>query len=110
MDEAKAARLKRAGWKVGSVQEFLGLSAEETALIEIKLSLALSVKQRRISKKLTQNNLAKLLGSSQSRVAKLEAADASVSLELLVQALLKLGASRQEVGRIIGRKQTIPAA
>jgi transcriptional regulator with XRE-family HTH domain len=74
------------------------------------LSLAHSVKQRRISQKLTQNDLAKLLGSSQSRVAKLEAADTSVSLELLVQALLKLGASRHEVGRVFGRKLTIPAA
>jgi DNA-binding transcriptional regulator YiaG len=107
MDKAKAARLRKAGWKIGSAQDFLGLSDEESALIEMKLELAKTIRKRRVAQKLTQVEFAKQLGSSQSRVAKMEAADASVSLELLVQAMLKLGASRQEVGRAIGRK---PAA
>lgn len=107
MDKAKAVRLRKAGWKIGTAQEFLALSDEESALIEMKLALARSIKTRRESQRLTQTELAKQLGSSQSRVAKMEAADPSVSLELLVQAMLKLGASRQEVGRAIGRK---PAA
>jgi ribosome-binding protein aMBF1 (putative translation factor) len=110
MDKSKAERLKRAGWKIGTVQEFLGLTDEEMALIEMRMSLADSIKRRRQSQGLTQNEVAKKLGSSQSRVAKMEAADVSVSLELLIQAVLKLGASRQEVGRIIGRKLTSPAA
>lgn len=110
MDKAKAERLKRAGWKIGSVQDFLELTDEEMALIEMRLTLADSIKQRRQSAGLTQTELARKLGSSQSRVAKMESADASVSLELLIQAVLKLGASRQEVGRIIGRKLTSPAA
>lgn len=107
MNKAKSTRLRRAGWKIGSAQEFLGLSDEESALIEMKLELAQTIRKRRETQKLTQVEFAKQLGSSQSRVAKMEAADASVSLELLVQALLKLGATRQEVGRVIGRK---PAA
>jgi predicted transcriptional regulator len=107
MDKAKATRLRRAGWKIGSAEDFLGLSDDESALIEMKLALATTIRKRREAQELTQVEFAKQLGSSQSRVAKMEVADASVSLELLVQAMLKLGASRQEVGRVIGRK---PAA
>lgn len=110
MKKTKVERLKNAGWKVGSAKEFLGLSDEESALIEMKLALARHLKERRIAHELTQNELAKQLGSSQSRVAKMEAADATVSLDLLVRSLLVLGASRQEVGRIIGRKTAAPAA
>ena len=110
MKKTKADRLKKAGWKVGTAKEFLGLTDEEAALIEMKLALAQSLKQRRMADDLTQGELAKQLGSSQSRVAKMEAADATVSLELLVRSLLALGASRQEVGRIIGRNAAVPAA
>jgi ribosome-binding protein aMBF1 (putative translation factor) len=110
MKKKKKERLEKAGWKVGTVKEFLGLTHEEAALIEMKLALARSLKERRLAHTLTQEELAKELGSSQSRVAKMEAADATVSMELLVRSLLLLGASRQEVGRIIGRKRTTPAA
>lgn len=110
MKKTKTDRLKKAGWKVGTTQEFLELTDEEMALIEIKLALAQSLKKRRLAQRLTQDELANRLKSSQSRVAKMEAADATVSLELLVRSLLSLGASRQEVGRIIGRKTATPTA
>ena len=40
MDAARKKRLQKAGWKVGTAQEFLNLSDEEVAYIEFKLSLA----------------------------------------------------------------------
>ena len=104
MKAAKRRRLERAGWKVGTVQEFLGLTDEEAALIEMRLALVDGIKAKRAAQGLTQLELAKRLRSSQSRVAKIEAADASVSIELLVRSLFALGATRQEVGRLIGRK------
>ena len=110
MKKTKKERLEKAGWKVGTAQEFLGLSDEESALIEMKLALARSLKKRRLASELTQDELAKQLGSSQSRVAKMEAADPTVSIDLLVRSLLALGTTRQEVGRIIGRKTATPAA
>ena len=110
MKKTKKDRLKKSGWKVGTAKEFLGLSDEEAALIEMKLALAGSLKKRRLARGLTQQDLAKQLRSSQSRVAKMEVADATVSMDLLVRSLLVLGATRQEVGRIIGRKAAIPAA
>jgi transcriptional regulator with XRE-family HTH domain len=109
MKKAKKERLTRAGWKVGSTQEFLGLNDEETQFIEMKLALARSLKERRLIKRWTQDDLARELGSSQSRVAKMEAADASVSIDLLVRSLLALGATRQDVSRIIGAKSATPA-
>jgi len=110
MNKAKKERLKKAGCAVGTTKEFLDLSDEEVALIEIKLVLARSLKQRRLAEHLTQRELAKKLKSSQSRVAKMEAADATVSIDLLVRSLFVLGATRQEVGRIIGRKESTSAA
>jgi DNA-binding XRE family transcriptional regulator len=110
MKQEKHNRLQQAGWTVGTTAEFLGLTEEETALIEMKLALAHSLREHRYGQHLTQEQLAKMFGSSQSRVAKMEAADSSVSMELLVRALLMLGATRKEVGRVIARDPTVPTA
>jgi hypothetical protein len=98
MKKGKRDRLETVGWKVGSATDFLHLSPDEVAFIEMKLGLARNIRTRRLRRKLTQSQLAKLLNSSQSRVAKMEAADASVSLD---RVLLVLGASRREVAHII---------
>ncbi len=101
MKRDKRDRLKAAGWRVGDAQDFLGLSDDERAFIETKLALADGVRRRRQRRKLTQAELAKRLGSSQSRVAKMEAADPSVSLDLLIRSLYGLGATKEDVARII---------
>ena len=103
MRKTKKATLRKAGWKVGTPRDFLGLTAEEEALIEMKLSLADSLKSRRAKSGMTQADVARLVGSSQSRVAKMEAGDGTVSIDLLVRCLLALGATRQEVARAMGR-------
>jgi DNA-binding XRE family transcriptional regulator len=101
MDNAKKKKLAAAGWRVGTAHDFLGLSNEESAFIEVKLTLSRRCKEQRIRQGLTQEEVANLLRSSQSRVAKMEAGDASVSLDLLVRSLLALGVSRKELGRMI---------
>ena len=102
MKEAKRKRLEEAGWKVGGVDEFLGLSPEEMEYINLRIRLSDAVKALRKERSLTQAELANRMGSSQSRVAKAEAADESVSLDLLVRFFLALGASRQDLARAIG--------
>src|SRR5207249_1179394 len=99
MKKRKRERSEAAGWKVGSAKEFLGLTEEEAAMIEIKLALAKALKEERTRQKITQDELGRVLGSSQSRVAKMEAGDPSVSVDLLVRSLFKLGASRQDLAR-----------
>lgn len=101
MDARKRRRLEQAGWKVGSAVEFLGLSEEEAALIEMKAALSERVKAWRARAHMTQATLAKRLKSSQSRVAKLEAGDPSVSLDLLVRASLATGAKPSEVAKAL---------
>jgi DNA-binding XRE family transcriptional regulator len=103
MQQSKRKVLKEKGWKLGTAAEFLGLSDEEVAVIELKLALGNALKARRQKKRLTQAAFAKLISSSQSRVAKMEAGDPSVSLDLLVKSMLTLGASRREVANVIGR-------
>jgi len=103
MDKAKQDRLAAAGWRSGDAADFLGLIKEEVAFVELKLALAEYLRELRTRNSWTQSQVARRLGSSQSRAARMEAADASVSLDLLVKSLLALGASRDEVGGVIAR-------
>jgi ribosome-binding protein aMBF1 (putative translation factor) len=91
MNTAKRKRLEKAGWRVGTAEEFLNLSPEEAAYVEVKLNLAKVLSNRRKSLRMTQVALAKKIRSSQSRVAKMEAGDPSVSIDLLVRSLIALG-------------------
>ncbi|HEY4215540.1 MAG TPA: helix-turn-helix transcriptional regulator [Gemmatimonadaceae bacterium] len=104
MDTKKRKRLEAAGWSVGDAAAFLKLTPEESALVEMRLALSQSLRERRVAAGLTQTVLAKQLGSSQSRVAKLEAGDPSVSLELLIRALLAAGVSRKDVAHALARR------
>ena len=102
MDQAKRRRLEAAGYRVGTADELLELSAEESTLLDMKLALRQAVRERREAAGLTQAELAERLGSSQSRVAKLEGVDPAVSLDLLARALLAMGATRAEVAQTLG--------
>ena len=101
MYNQKTKNLEKKGWKIGTTKEFLGLSEEESSYIELKLKLSANLKKLRTKQKLTQVELAKILKSSQSRVAKLEIGDPSVSLDLIIRSLLALGTSNKEIARTI---------
>jgi hypothetical protein len=99
MDRHKRARLEAGGWKIGSAQEFLKLSDEEAAFVAFKLALSEALRANRAAQKLSQTEVARRLRSSQSRVAKMEAADPSVSVDLLVRSLFTLGAQPSDIVR-----------
>jgi ribosome-binding protein aMBF1 (putative translation factor) len=101
MKKNKRARLEAHGWRVGNAADFLELSAEESALVETKLALSESVRERRSKQSLSQAELARRLKSSQSRVAKIEGADPTVSTDLLLRALFALGATPNDVASAI---------
>ncbi len=103
MKKVKITRLEARGWRVGTAAQFLGLSAEEAALVETKVALSRALRRKRAALGLTQQQLARRLNSSQSRVAKMEAADRSVSVDLLLKGLFALGASPGDVGRTLRR-------
>jgi ParB-like chromosome segregation protein Spo0J len=102
MEARKKKRLEAAGWRVGSADEFLELSPEESAFVELKLALSGELRDRRNELGLSQVELADRLGSSQSRVAKMEASDPTVTVDLLIRGLLAVGASRKEIAGAIG--------
>ena len=102
MENSRRKKLEEQGWKIGNTAEFLALTPEEEAYIELKLMLSKHVQIIRQKKKLTQGQLAKLLKSSQSRVAKMEAGDPTVSVDLLIRSLFALGTTRKSIARVLG--------
>ncbi|HZE88409.1 MAG TPA: helix-turn-helix domain-containing protein [Verrucomicrobiae bacterium] len=101
MEKTKRKRLERKGFRVGTTKEFLGLSSDEATYVELKLALSRKLADLRRRHNLTQVQAARILQSSQSRVAKMEAGDPSVSLDLLVRSLLALGLTKETLARTI---------
>ena len=97
MKAEKRRRLEAAGWKETTVQEFLNLSEADVQYIEMKLALSRLLRLVRERRRLTQTKAAALLKTSQSRLARMEAGDPSVSLDLLVRGLFALGASPRDL-------------
>lgn len=110
MESKKRRKLQEAGWKVETVEEFLGLSAAESEYIEVRLSLSRLLKACRERRALTQIQVARVIGSSQSRVAKMESADPSVSLDLLIKSVLALGANSKDIARVLSKRSQKAAA
>jgi DNA-binding XRE family transcriptional regulator len=101
MREDKKKRLERAEWRVGTADDFLEISPAESTLLDLKAELGKRLREWRTTVPMTQATLAKSIGSSQSRIAKIEAGDPSVSLDLLVHALIGLGASKSDLADAI---------
>jgi DNA-binding XRE family transcriptional regulator len=110
MERSKRKRLEKAGWRVGSASTFLGLTTVEEQLVDMKLTLGTRLRKARERHNLTQTDLAKKMGSSQSRVAKMEAGDPGVSLDLLIQGLLAAGATRREIATALASRRKVANA
>ena len=102
MDKAKKERLEAMGWQAVSVKDFLWLSDEEESYVELKLQLSRALKRRRKLLRWSQETLASRIRSSQSRIAKMEAADPTVSIDLLIRGLLATGISRNRIAASLG--------
>jgi DNA-binding XRE family transcriptional regulator len=92
MGAKKKRKLQKMGGRVATVAEFLDLGEAEAAVVELRLELAGAVRKKRAAAGMTQAQLAKAIGSSQARVAKMEGGDPQASIESLVRALAALGA------------------
>ena len=101
MDKEKRKKLEAKGWKVTSMAEFLKLSPDEEKIIELRLALSEALKKQRLASNLTQESFAKMLGTSQSRIAKMEAGDKSVTLDLLIRSIFKTGINIRELSEMI---------
>jgi DNA-binding XRE family transcriptional regulator len=101
MDKKKRQQLLDKGFRIGSAAEFLELTPEEEAYIEIRLDISNMVKAQRVKRGWTQDQLARAIGSSQSRIAKLEGGDPGISMDLMIKALLRLGTSKKQLGKLL---------
>ena len=105
MRESKRKKLDAKGWKIGTAKDFLGMSNGVGAYVDLWLRLAEGLKtRRRAHGSVADWGSAQAIKSSQSRVAKMEAGDPTVSLDLLVKSLFALGASNRELAAIISRR------
>lgn len=109
MEKRKKDRLASGGWRTGSAADFLDLTPEEADFVELKLALSSELKDLRSEHGISQLELAQKLGSSQSRVAKMEASDPTVSLDLLVRGLFAAGATKKDIATAITKKSRKPA-
>ena len=101
MDKKKQKKLEAAGWKVGNAEDFLELTQVESDYISLKIALSKHLKTRRQSLRLTQKDFAGMIHSSQSRVAKMEAGDPGVTLDLLVKSLLTLKTPKEDIEKMM---------
>ncbi len=101
MKADKLKRLEDAGWKSTSVQDFLNLDDADMEYIETKLALTKVVRQERIKRHITQITLADRMKTSQSRVAKIEKGDPTVSIDLILRAMFALGMNRKELAKAV---------
>ncbi|HEY6803228.1 MAG TPA: helix-turn-helix transcriptional regulator [Pyrinomonadaceae bacterium] len=102
MNKEKKKKLEAKGWRFGSAADFLELSPEDATYIELRLRLVDALKSRRKAE-FSQVEFATAMGSSQSRVAKIEANDPTVSLDLIIKGLIALKVSLPELGEILVR-------
>lgn len=101
MEKKKRKTLEEKGFRIGSAAEFLELTPEEETYIDIRLDISNLVKSQRAIKGWTQEQLAQAIGSSQSRIAKLEGGDPGISMDLMIKALLNLGTSKNKLGKLL---------
>lgn len=102
MDKERIKELEKKGWKVGDIQQFLDLTDAEVEYIELKIALSKKMRELREKQRITQGELAKRIGSSQSRISKLETGDSSVSLDLQIRTMFALGVTKEELAELIG--------
>ena len=110
MNDKRRKALEEKGFKVGSAADFLEMSPEEEAYVEIRLEISELIKIQRNRRGWTQKQLARAIGSSQSRIAKMEAGDPGTSLDLMIKALLRLGVSKQQLGTVLADTKNLEPA
>ena len=88
-DERKA--LEAAGWKFGDAADFLAMRDEERQMLDLRVDAALAVRRQRQAMKLSQQQLARRIHTSQPRIVKIEKAAMDVTLDQILRAYAAAG-------------------
>lgn len=94
-------RRKGKTWVETDVEELLGLTPEDLVIIEFRAALAVALQRARKRKKLTQEEAAEQIGTSQAQVSKMEGGQSSITIDRLIKALAALGVSRPMILRAL---------
>jgi DNA-binding transcriptional regulator YiaG len=97
MNKEKQKALAAAGFDVMDAEDFLDLTEEERRLVDLKVALGKTVREMRVRNHLTQSEVAKRMKTSQSRVAKIEAASPGVSLDQMFRGLFAVGGTVADI-------------
>ena len=91
MDSEKRKALEAAGWRFGDAADFVGMTRDESQLLDARIEAALAVRRQREAMKLSQKQLANRIKTTQPRVAKIERAAPDVSLDQILRAFAAAG-------------------
>ncbi len=105
MNKEKRQALEAAGWVFGDAEDFLELTREERAMVELRLAVSNAVRTRRMRQGLTQAQAAKILRTSQPRVAQIEAGARDVTLDLMFRGLYALGGTIEDLRTVAPSKR-----
>ena len=84
-------------WVETDVEELLDLSAQDLVIVEFRAALAGALQQARGRQRLTREKAAKVIGTSQAQVARMEAGQSSITIDRLIKALTALGVPRPTI-------------
>ena len=100
MNNNAQERLAATGWVETTVAEFLGLSPEEEALVDTGLLLSQLVRETRVARGWSTEQLGQKIGVSAERISELETAPGT-RFELLFQALYAMNVAPREIAATI---------
>jgi len=111
MDKKVQSALEEAGYRFMDAADFLELTEEERQLVELRMVIRRKIRFQREKLNMTQQQLAKKMNSSQSRVAKMESGASDVSLDLMFRGFFAAGGRLSDLapGKTVRKsKQSAP--
>lgn len=100
MDAERKKKLEAAGWKFGDYADFLGMTPEEKAIVEIRLAATREMERLRAENPISQEELARRMGTKQPNVSKLFKNPGNATLDTLFRALLALGSTPKKIAAL----------
>ena len=96
-----SARMDAAGWKTVTIAEFLDLTPEDMAFIQVRRTFARAVRNRREVSGLSRTALAETLGLSETQIALMEGNASSISMDVMLRAFLAMGATQNDLAEAL---------
>ena len=101
MDTKKRKQLEAAGYQITDSADWLGLTPQEQAIVNMRVNFALEIERVRKASNITQRELADKIGTRQSGVARMLNNPTTATIDSLIKTLLALGASPKRIAALI---------